>query len=456
MKKNLKMKKITLILFLIVISTVLQSQNIKRRASFGAALVNINDSIAKANKLNNTKGCIINLIVPDGSAESLKLQKGDIITHFNNSEIENKLNFISIVSTLKEGDAIDLTIIRNAKKINVKGKILGAKLDKYDFAEVIYDEVPFENGYLRNILIKPIGNKKFPTLYFIQGYNCASIDNMGENHPYEKILIGLVKNGFAVCKVEKPGMGDGTGFFSCENIDFKTELAAFEKTYNQLEKYNFVNTSSIFIFGHSMGGIIAPLMKTKIQPKGIAVYGTVTRSWFEYFVEQTRIQNFIMGEDYAQNDSAFNMRLKLWYEFMINKKTLEQLVSNPDFAEIIKTQWDYKAPAQMFGRNFLMWQQLQDYSLITGWKNYGGKVLSIWGETDFVAFSRYDHELIADIVNKYHPGKGKFITIPQSDHAFTKTNNLSHAAEMWTNYMYRMQNFNPQIIDVLTNWMNEK
>lgn len=48
------MKKITLILFLIVISTVLQSQNIKR-ASFGAALVNINDSIAKANKLNNLK-----------------------------------------------------------------------------------------------------------------------------------------------------------------------------------------------------------------------------------------------------------------------------------------------------------------------------------------------------------------------------------------------------------------
>lgn len=67
------------------------------------------------------------MIVPDGSAESLKLQKGDIITHFNNSEIENKFNFISIISTLKEGDALDLTIIRNAK-INVKVKFLEQNL----------------------------------------------------------------------------------------------------------------------------------------------------------------------------------------------------------------------------------------------------------------------------------------------------------------------------------------
>ncbi len=445
------MKKTILIVTLTLIVCSLFSQNLKRRASLGAALININDSIAKVNNLKNNEGCIINSISENSSAKQLKLEVGDVIQQINNKKILDRKDLISMISTLKENDTVKIIITRKGKENTINGQLLGAKLDNYSYADVIYSEVPFEKGFLRNIIIKPKGNGKFPVVFFVQGYNCASIDNMGESHPYEKILMGLVQKGFAVCKVEKPGMGDCDGTKACREIDFKTELLAFDAAYNVLNTFDCIDTSKIYIFGHSMGGIIAPLMTTKIKPRGIAVYGTVTRSWFEYFVEQMRIQNFIMGEDYVQNDSAFNTRLQLCYDFMINKKTPKQLNENPAF----KTQWEYVEPDLIMDRNYLYWQQLQDYSMINGWKNYDGKVLSIWGECDFVAFSRYDHELIAEISNKYHPGNGVFITIPNCDHAFTRVDNMKHAAEKWSDWSYRSKNFNSEIINVLVDWMQK-
>ena len=93
--------------------------------------------------------------------------------------------------------------------------------------------------------------------------------------------------------------------------------------------------------------------------------------------------------------------------------------------------------------------------MLKGWADYKGKVLSIWGECDFVAFSKLDHEWIADIVNTYHPGNGKFISLPNSDHAFTFNNNMKEAAANWTNGSYRKTHFNDSISKTLLKWIKE-
>ncbi len=449
------MRKIALTLIFAIVICNLFSQNLKRRAMLGAAFNNLTDSIAKANKLPNSEGIYILKIVQGSTAEQLKLLVNDIVLKVNGIAIKNKMAAFDALKTMKEGDEITLDMVRKGKTKVLKGKMLGAKRDGYPDCETIYDEVPFDNGFLRSIVIKPAGTGKFPLVFFIQGYTCATIDNMGETHPYEKILTGLLQNGYAIYKVEKPGIGDCTGTPACEDIDFKTELRAYETAYNSLSKYNFIDTAAIFIFGHSMGGAVAPLMKTNIKPRGIAVYGTVTRSWFEYFVELSRVQNIIAGEDYITNDSMFTQRLRLNYDMLINKKTLPELLKNPEYSNLLKTEWGFTEPDKIFSRSFTFWQQIQDYSFINAWKNYDGKVLSIWGECDFVAFSRYDHELVADIVNRYHAGNGTFVNIPNSDHAFTKVDNMTQAVEKWTDYAYRTANFNPQIIDTLVNWMQQ-
>lgn len=444
-----------IILLMFALNDFVSAQNLKRRARLGAVLLNINDSIAEANKMSKLQGCCVPMVLPGSSAEKLGLKAGDVILNVNGQDIVTASQLSAIVSGKKAGDEMQMNIVRKGKSKTISGKLLPYPEDKYENADVIYDEVPFGKGYLRSILIHPKGKGPFPLVFFIQGYNCVSIDNMGGNHPYEKLLTGLVKKGYAVCKVEKPGMGDCDGTPACAAIDFRTELSAFEAAYAQLDKYEFVRRDAVFIFGHSMGGIIAPLMKKKIKPAGIAVYGTVTLSWFEYFVEQFRIQNFISGEDYRANDSAFALRLKLCYEFMILKKSPEELAQNPVFKSLLEKEWGYLPPNLIFDRDYHFWQQLQDFSLIDAWANCDSRVLSIWGACDFVAFSEYDHQLIAEIVNQYHPGMAQYLRLANSDHAFTRTESLRHSAENWGNGKYRMNNFNPAIIDTLDRWMQE-
>ena len=44
----------------------------------------------------------------------------------------------------------------------------------------------------------------------------------------------------------------------------------------------------MFIFGHSMGGVFGPILASEIPIRGIAVYGTVAKTWTEYCLENWR------------------------------------------------------------------------------------------------------------------------------------------------------------------------
>ena len=56
-----------------------------------------------------------------------------------------------------------------------------------------------------------------------------------------------------------------------------------------------IDQDKILIFGHSMGGCEGPIIATEFPVKGIAVYGTVTRTWHEYMLENLRRQAPLAG-----------------------------------------------------------------------------------------------------------------------------------------------------------------
>lgn len=439
------MKKTILCIALLIIAfgESIFSQQIGRRARLGALLT---DSL----------GCYVKTVVQGSSAEKIGLKDGDVLLTINNMALSNHIEAISILSKMREGDSIFIEILRDNMGKSISGELGGVPYDSYDFADVVYDSFVYQGGFIRNILIKPKGEGRFPTLFFIPGYTCSSIDNMGEDHPYEKFILELVKNGIAVCKTEKPGMGDCVGTVSCEDADLYQELAVFKESYNQLHLYDFVDTNAIYIFGHSMGGVYAPLLDVNIQPKGIAVFGTVVRSWFEYFIEQMRVQRFIIGEDYLLNDSLFNTRASFYYNFMVEKKSPDELRKNSNFAQILTQHWNNSDSIYMSGRNYKFWQQLQDANIIMAWSKYGGEVLSMWGQGDFIAFSEYDHRLLAQIINKKTPGKATFISIPDIDHGFVRVNGMEDAVSKFRNYNYRLDNYNCAVAKNVLKWIKDR
>ena len=70
------------------------------------------------------------------------------------------------------------------------------------------------------------------------------------------------------------------------------------------------------------------------------------------------------------------------------------------------------------------------------------------GASDFVSYDA-DHKLIADIVNRAHPGWGKSAVLPGSDHLF---HNFATETESLKNF--RSGRFNPAFIRMTKDWID--
>jgi len=114
-----------------------------------------------------------------------------------------------------------------------------------------------------------------------------------------------------------------------------------------------------------------------------------------------------------------------------------------------------KASGFMNGRHYTFWQELQDTRLFAAWSQARSHVLSMHGKGEYVAFNPYEHQLIADIVNHYNPGKATFMRIPDIDHAFTYVEDLEHSISVRNDREYQLNNFHPGIVDILYEWMEE-
>lgn len=447
------MKKIFFLLLTLILINSSFSQNIIRKGYLGIRAMEVNDSIYVAKNLNIKYGILVVEVMENSTAENLKIEPEDIIIKINGNEIKNIQALRAITSSLKEKDKIEISVIRNNQEIKLSGLVAPLPYEKSDNYEVIYDEIKFKDGYIRLIINKPFGTGKFKSIFFIQGYTCFSMDNLGM-HPYGQLIDGLCKKGYVVIRVEKPGMGDNTNTDACDEIDYFTEVEAFATAYEKLKTYQFIDIENRFIFGHSIGGFEAPMLAGKYGAKGVIVYGIALKSWFEYMIEMFRFQNILAGFDYVKNENFIKEIIPLLYDFLIKKIPPAILYENQNYRKLLEEWFEYNGNEQLWGRHYKYWQQIQELNMPEIWKSVKSKVLVIRGEADFQAFSNDDHKEIENIVNYYNPGNAKFILVPNIDHSFAKakTPEESYKNSQISGYVYK--NFNYIIVDILDEWIN--
>jgi uncharacterized protein len=446
------MKKSILIATILICAFTCKAQ-LNRRAFLGTLLYTANDSIASAYQLPETKGALIDRVVAGSSAEAIGLQAGDVIVSVNGMPVNNREEVVNKIGQYRAGDDVTINYYRNGKMLSSLGPLTALPYETSDHAEVIYDAVAYDGGYIRTIIRKPHGVGPFPALFFIQGASCGSIDRMDPRAPVARLIEGIAKEGYVVIKTEKAGIGDSRNNMKCDCYSLLEEVGLFAASFNQLTKYDFIDIENVFILGHSMGGVQAPLMQTDFDPKGIAVFGTVARPWFEYFLEIIRKQRLLLGQDFLENEQIHEQALRFFYSLMIEKKTPAQMKEDQKLYDFMVNQWSYDGNENFHGRHYTLWQQLQDVRLFSAWANTPAHVLSIWGEGEFVALNPYEHQLIADIVNHYKPGKAQFIRMSNIDHGFVRVNDLQHAIEIRNDWQYQYNNFNEEIVSLLHDWM---
>lgn len=431
------------------------SEILPRRAFLGVHLLNVCDSVAILHKLDKTTGIRVVQVVDHSTAMAIGLQPHDIILEANGKPVTGVGEFVTGISRRQEGDSIIVTISRHGQPIIKRGVMTGFPKETSPHASVIYDQVPFEDGYARTIIHRPHATGKHPAFFFIQGGNCMSMDNLGDHLAHKKLLEGISERGYVVIKTEKAGVGDSRSSRNCSDVSFFDEVALFSASYNALANHDFIDLDNVFIFGHSMGGVQAPLLQKDFAPRGIIVFGTVARPWFEYHIEVTRKQRLMLGQDYLINEDNHEQSIRFFYRFMIEKESPEQLLQDPDMAEYMRRHFGYSEGGYMHGRHYTFWQQLQDTKPFRAWSQVDAYVLALHGDGEFVALNPYEPQLIADIVNHYNPGKASFKTVPNVDHGFIYVNDLEHAISIRNNLRYQETNFHYGMVNLLVNWMNE-
>lgn len=436
----------------------INSQELARKGSLGALLGPVSKEIQSQTQAPSMAGTYLQRVIPNSTASSIGLKAGDIVLKINEETIEHTPKAVQVARDFVADQKVKVEIWRKGKRQTLSGKVKGKPYENSPVAQVVYDAVPFEDGMLRSILHKPKADGHFPLVVFMQGFDCGSIDAYYDNAgPVRKMVDGLVEKGFAVYRVEKPGVGDSNGALDCEDIDYDQELAAFDTALGELKKYKFIDHENIFYFGHSLGGITAPILAAKHHPKGVMVYGTVLKSWHEYMHEVHRDQAIKRGDDFIRLDANTRAVAPLLAEFFLMKKSPTELRQNPDYEALMHNGIMAFQNDHLFGRHYTFWQGLNDQNQAVAWKEAGVHTLALYGEYDLQAISGEAAENIAALVNDYHPGKGHSMIIPKTEHAFARVPSMEEYVQMRNsgafNRQYMTQHFNKEIVEIIAEWM---
>ncbi len=424
------------------------AHDLPRGGYLGARIVPVPDEVRDRLKLEPGNGVLIGEVMGGSTAEAAGLKAGDVLLALNGAKIASPGAFVQAVSGRKAGAEITLELRRGDDVRTEKFALKGRPMERSDDFEILYGSVSSRAGNLRTIVTRPKGTGKYPALFFIQGIGLASVDNpAGGLAVYKDIIDEFTRHGFVTLRVDKPGCGDSEGG-PARDVDFDTELDGYRRGLEMLAARDDVDAARIFIFGHSMGGVMAPLLAADRPVRGIIVYGTLARTWTEYWLENLRRQLELAGTPPSEIDRDIRAEAALATYLYTDKLSLNEIAErHPELRS--RLAQNYTEGKYFFDRSVTFYRQLADKNLGAAWEAFGGFALALWGKGDFVS-NEDDHALIARIVNRDDPGRGTFLAMDDIDHGFNRA--ASRQVSFERGRLRKPAEFNRAIIDVALAW----
>jgi serine protease Do len=183
------------------------------RGYLGVYIEDLEDSKAKALGINNTKGAFVVMIVEDSPADIAGLKEKDVIIALNSKPIENSNQLRNDVSSMRPGDTVVFSTIRNeltqsisvilgerpsdGKESTINPNIksydnIGLKINNHKNGVIIIDidktSVAYKNNLRKNDIITEIGREQINS---IEDYNNAINTYLSG----DTIMLRIIKNG---------------------------------------------------------------------------------------------------------------------------------------------------------------------------------------------------------------------------------------------------------------------
>jgi pimeloyl-ACP methyl ester carboxylesterase len=424
------------------------SDPLPRRAALGVQLSPTDDT-----------GAAVVAVVPGLTAAAAGIAAEDVLTHINGEPIDDVQEAVALAGALRTGQSVRLGFTRAGVTQETTVTALPRPLETYSGAQTDYGAVAFMGGHLRDILVTPDNPAPdAPVVFFVQGYGCGTIEGPSPDNPYRMLAQGLADRGIGFYRVEKPGLGDSAGTPDCLDTDFETEVNAFRAALSHLITARGVHPSRIVIFGHSMGGVQAPILADETRGlRGVAVFGTAVRPWHDYMIELFRVQGFYSaGMDPMESEALATGVRPLLNRIFTETVSLEEVGRrNADHQMFLSNFLNWDGAEQILFRDVSYWRGVNAVRTVEHWRGGDSPVLAMYGEADFAAIDERDHRLIVDIVNHYRPGTAQYVFVPRTGHGFglEGTREEARARNAAAGGAPPPAPFNPEVARILGEWV---
>lgn len=385
-------------------------------------------------------------VLPGGTAESLGLKPGDVFLQVGTTKTANIGAIGQGLAGKKVGDVLEVVVLRAGEELKLQGTLREAARDSGDYFEAIYDHVTSKGDRLRLIVTKPKKEGRHPAFFFIQGLQVSSVDQpLSTQQPHTVVIDGFARAGWVTVRLEKRGVGDSEGGPGLQ-VGFDDESDGYLRALEKIKTYDFVDPEKIVLFGHSMGGVHAPIIAAENKVAGVMAYGTVTMPLIEYMLENSRRQAMLSGGDMTEFDATQRPFLRAMMALFDRGLTIEDLAKeDQDLASFARQVF---ANNMLSGRTLGFWQELSKRELANVWANVDAKVAAMWSIGDFLA-PEGDHHAIAAIVNGRRPGTAEFMRIEGMDHGFFTVSSMPESYQKW---FQGGQTINPEIVKITVDW----
>lgn len=383
-------------------------------------------------------GLMVADVLPESTAKMAGMRAGDRLTSVG--RIDSLASFPELRDELARtpaGQRIALRWYRGPNRVHRVSPPLGTlPMESVPESLVRYDQVEVDDIAQRLIVSEPVAGAKALVL-FLQGIGCGSHDYWFDtDSPVKMIIDGWARAGYATARLEKRGVGDSGGP-DCGALSFADERRGYLAAVTQLAAQGFAGR--IFLFGHSLGGIIAPLVATNAVA-GVMVYGTVSVPWYDYMMSNFERQDRLAGIGGEVLADRQRLRAEFQKGLLFEGEAPGVLKAKiPGVAVLEDVQ--LADDEHYYERSVEFFTELAVVNPERAWRQVWQPVLAVHGEFDWVS-DKADHERIARLSG------GKFLSAGGLDHGFLHYGSLKES--------YQAQGageFDPVIIEATIAWM---
>jgi len=276
----------------------------------------------------------------------------------------------------------------------------------------------------------PNGEGPFPVVILVHGSGPNDQnETVGPNKPFKDIALGLASNSIAVIRYEKR-----TKYYATTIVNQLATFTVNEETINDalqainlVSSYDNIDGNSVYILGHSLGGMLAPrIAKQTNAISGLILMAAPTRSLDELILNQTKYLFELDGTITSEEQTQINATIKL----------VEQIQSLSIADDEI-----------ILGAGKAYWEDLSKYSPLQTAESLDIPMLFLQGKRDYQV--TYEDDFSLWNVSFKDNTNLSLINYETLNHLFI----AGEGAPTNTEYM-KPGNVDQQVIIDIVNWIN--